>query len=128
MFDNRKFDVNGRGPEMLKLALELVLNQTGMQVRSWKKDLYKGLVLYWLEDMDDAQKFITPPSIDTLANMVWDWIRSDEQYDIKLEKDEVEFPSDAGSNTRGWRVYYDRENGGFYQVITIKPINLWHSK
>ena len=55
MMDNRQFNVNGEGQEMLLRALELVCIQEGTfeqpaKIRSWKVTPEYGMVLYWNED------------------------------------------------------------------------------
>ena len=53
MMDNRQFNVNGKGKDMLLRVLELACIQEGFEnnpakIRSWKVTPEHGMILYWI--------------------------------------------------------------------------------
>lgn len=106
--DNRQFNVKGRTKDQLYKTLDCLLtneyNQT--EVRGWTLNETKGLILYWFAEKAE-NKFLTPPSLETLTNTVWDWLQSEEAKIFKITESEDTDLAHDGSNSLGFRVYND---------------------
>jgi hypothetical protein len=72
--DNRIFNVNGRGVELLAKVLDLAMQQEGfknVKFTAFKKDPKRGIILYWhTEEEKDTIPFLTPPTSTELARMI----------------------------------------------------------
>lgn len=137
--DNRVFNVNGSGKAMLTEVLRLALWQHGGcrdSGRDRKADGYRmsnedGLVLLWhVQPSKGDQKFITPLGAEALAEMVHEWLKTDEARSIPHADWDVDCQHD-GDNSEGWRVYCDRwghVGGNSYAIVAIKHAYMWHGK
>ena len=129
--DNRIFNVNGKGSELLKntLALAFAQNGTHTKAKGWLFNKKKGLILIWV-DCEGASKFMAPLSALDVAPMVEQWLASEEAASMEFESWDADQDHD-GSNSMGWRVYC--EDWGHvadrYQAIcAIRPAYMWHGK
>ncbi len=134
--DNRVFNVKGRSKEQLLKTIECLLTtQHGSieQIKAWRFDPAKGLILYWHFDNQQPAKqaFVTPPSCATLTDIVWDWLQSDQATTFKItDGNDVDFPHD-GSNALGFRIYneaWGKVNGETYSFAAIIPAYCWYGK
>lgn len=134
--DNKLFDVNGRTPEQLENTLKLLLdNEYGetRKVEGWLFDKEKGFVLYWHTEKR-GHKFPVPIGYKALAQIVYEWLQSEEAGTVTLGEWEDDCDHD-GSNELGFRVYLDEWghiniNGSLdhYTLGAIKPVYCWYGK
>lgn len=130
--DNRIFNVNGSGKEMLEAALKLVFAQKWGKTTaaSWSICPNKGLILYWHDKVKHSSKFITPMSAEEVVSTVWAWLQSVDAKDITMEDWDADCDHD-GSNSLGWRVFVEdwgHVNNNHYTICAIKPAYMWHGK
>jgi len=83
MMDNRQFNVNGEGQEMLLRALELACIQQGSldqpaKIRSWEVSLDHGMVLYWT-DTDGNRLPGDGATAAEFLPMLWSWLNNSEE-------------------------------------------------
>lgn len=131
--NNRLFNVNGKGKEMLLATLKLAFEQKGFSnttAKSWIETEEHGLILCWCKD----DKFNPLPSELTAEQclpMVEQWLQGDFAKTVKLSKWCENIDHD-GDNSLGWQVYV--ENWGHvgkaksYAICGIKPAYMWHGK
>jgi len=132
--DNRVFNVNGRGVELLALTLQVAVQQRSQLPRGFRKDEQRGLVLYWYIDEDDQENSPTPflgqPSILELASLILQALDEDWAKKIPCEDWDADTDHD-GHNVLGWRAYCDDwghigdDSSAF---LAIKPAYLWIGK
>jgi hypothetical protein len=136
--DNRIFNINGRGKEMLLATLDLAFNQCGrkMAARAYIIDPKKGMVLLWHADKG-SQSFPVPLSANAATEMVWEWLQSNP--DIECKDWDEDFDHN-GHNTEGWRVFcenwghvslapsYSASDATRYAIVAIKPAYMWMGK
>lgn len=135
MMDNRIFNVNGRGLEMLHATLALAFWQEGWDERhataiGWKVDPKHGLVLLWHADSSNAKLFPVPLTADRVADMVFAWLSSDEAKNIPCEGWDANVDHD-GDNEPGWRVYVEdwgHIGNDHYAICAVKPAYNWLGK
>lgn len=139
--DNKIFNVNGRTKEQLRKALDLLLtdeweNRPRKKVPGWYVDPKKGLVLVWHLEKDGASTgFPAALSCNMLAEIMWEWLQSDEAKAIPHEGWDLDADHD-GSNEQGWRLYTEdwgcvTNANGFmdtYSIAAFKPAYLWYGK
>lgn len=130
--DNKIFNVNGKSKEMLQATLNLVFEQGRYKKAvNWSIHPDKGLILYWaISKKEKVNDFVTSVSADTVCSTVWEWLQSDEAWEINLTGWDVDQDHD-GSNSKGWRVYVEdwgHVNDDWSAICAIKPIYLWHGK
>lgn len=138
--DNRLFNVNGHGKEMLAATLHLARVQEGgcwdfdkpRKIDGYYVDPQKGLLLLWHVSSSNPkhQKFIAPMSPEAVTPMVLEWLKTDEALKIPLDRWERDADHD-GSNSMGWRVYcedWGHVGSDSYAFVAIKPVFLWHGK
>jgi hypothetical protein len=146
--DNKIFNVNGKTKNQLKLALKLLLSSEyndgeDQKVQGWYYRKDKGFIITWHceESNKDCKKFVdrlgkpNPPSTEELADILWDWLKTDEAKSTELGRWENDEDHD-GSNSIGWRLYTEQwgciENVhgtiDHYSIAAIKPVYLWYGK
>lgn len=130
--DNRLFNVNGGGDELLEKTLEFAFAQESEKCTcsGWAQTKETGLILCWAQHDKD----ITPNCGDLTATqcmpMVCAWLQSD------FAKTAIpgEWCGDTdhdGHNSLGWQVYCDdwgHVGDQRYAICGIKPAYLWHGK
>lgn len=129
--DNRLFNVNGSGDEMLKAALSLVFNQEGIGTtcKSWIQTKQHGLILLWIADKD-SNELPVPTDAETVFPLVSKWLEGDFAKEVILSNWCEDFDHD-GSNSKGWQVYcedWGHVAGNNYAICAIKPAYIWHGK
>lgn len=142
--DNRVFNVNGSGKEMLRAALKLAMVQNqgcyGFKdefkvtdkAEGWIFSPTKGLILlsYIPSSCKNANKFLTPMGLDSLTETVWEWLKSEEAQSIELDGWFADMDHD-GSNGPGWRVYcedWGQVEGLWGTIAAITPAYMWYGK
>lgn len=130
--DNRVFNVNGSGDEMLLKALELVFLQRSEKTTcsGWQQTKEDGLILCWTKN-DES---ITPIPSDLTATeclpFVLSWLKGEFAKSVQLSKWCDNLDHD-GHNSGGWQVYCDdwgRVGSQSYSICAIKPAYMWHGK
>lgn len=141
-WDNRIFNVNGRGVLMLRDALDLVCDNGyvesvgGKFVPAHKRKISASIVerdfgLVWLwTDCNGCTKYPVALTIQQAAEISIAWLDSDEAKAMEYEGWDANSDHD-GSNTRGWRVYCQDWGhvGEMWEAIcAVHPAYLWHGK
>ena len=132
-WDNKVFDVNGRGLEMLGTALRLAYLQHGeaTTAKAWRFLPEKGLVLlWWSEPNDGTNVFPCGMSADGVISMVWPWLQSEQAKSMKFEGWNANADHD-GHNSMGWRVStgdWGHVAGNTNAICAIRPAYLWHGR
>lgn len=128
--DNRIFNVNGTGRDMLEKALKLALIQSGNRgFASWIVDPKKGLLLCWT-DVEGANNFITNLSAAQVVDQVAVWLTTDEAKRIP-KGDMCDNADHDGDNEMGWQVYcesWGHVGGNRYAICAVRPAYLWYGK
>lgn len=131
--DNRIFNVNGSGSEMLLKALELVFKQEGDNTtcKGWQESKEGGLILcWWADGIDDITRLPAPCSATQCLSFVEQWLVGDFAKTVELSKWCGDQDHD-GHNSNGWQVYVDdwgHVGDQRYSICAIKPAYMWHGK
>lgn len=131
--DNRVFNVNGEGDDLLRSTLYFAFSQAGHRCEGWRIDVEKGFILYWHVEGDNplVAKFPFPIGSDSVFSLVKEYLARNETWkEAKLTSWDRNADHD-GSNSQGWRVY--TEDWGqiahdCYAFLAITPAYLWHGK
>jgi hypothetical protein len=132
-WDNKVFNVNGRGLEMLRTALKLAYAQHGdnTTAKAWRFVPTHGFVLlWWVSPGDGSNAFPCPMSADGVVSMVWEWLDGADAKAMTCEGWDADEDHD-GSNSRGWRVFtgdWGQVAGNTSTICAIRPSYLWHGK
>lgn len=129
MMDNRVFNINGEGPDMLKRVLALAFEQSGNSKCPAYETTDKGLVLLWCKT-DRSIPFPAPLDADQASLVVWSWLESDDAKSIKLSGWDIDYDHD-GDNEPGWRVFcedWGHVGSSHYSIVAITPAFMWHGK
>lgn len=128
--DNNVFNVNGRTEEQLLKTLELIFLQTGRRAEAWKQDKEYGLILFWVNDATDSERFPTPLDAKGVLPLVMSWLNGDFAKTVDCKGWDADTDHD-GHNTMGWRVFcedWGHVNGDWRAFCAIKPAYMWHGK
>lgn len=133
--DNRVFNINGTGSEMLARVLALAIEQEGCVnsgVKSFSRDPQKGLILHWVEvgDLGGEHSIMGKPGSQALAEMVLAELEEDWVQAVPLGRWDKNADHD-GHNKEGWHVYVeDWGHIGKYRcvVVAVKPAWMWYGK
>lgn len=132
MMDNRLFNVNGRGDDMLLKALELAFLQFSDKctVSAWEQSKQHGLILCWTNKVHN----VIPTPGDLTAKQVFPivkaWLSSDFAKTVELS-DWCDDHDHDGHNSTGWQVYcsdWGHVGNQHYSICAVKPAYLWHGK
>lgn len=130
--DNRIFNVNGKGIEMLQKAIELAFMQFTSSRKAkcsgWSFSKEKGLMLNW--SSTDGNSLPIDMNAEDCAQWAWKWLQSDESKTVVLS-DFCDNQEHDGHNTQGWQVYIEdwgKVGKNDYALCAIKPAYLWHGK
>ena len=136
MMDNRQFNVNGKGKDMLLRALELACIQEGQEdnparIQSWKVTPEDGLILYWMITEGNPLPGVAGVTAEEFLPILWAWL-SDPKERNKIKVDEWDAnPQHDGRNGEGWRVYcgdWGHVGGSSFAICAVKPVWLWYGK
>ncbi len=128
MFNNRIFNVNGRGEGALLKTLEAASMQSGhVLITSYTLNAGKGLVLHWNKAEGQALPYPLTCSemLPTILKFLEDPPEGMEYVDTDSNADH------DGHNSRGWRVYcgpWGSVGDLNYCIAAIRPVFLWHGK
>lgn len=133
--DNRIFNVNGDGQQLLEQALTLACAQeywkTPSTIKAWEMHPDHGLILCKWPRNDQANKLIAPLSGAEITPMVWAWLQTEEAKKIPCTGWDAEYTGD-GDTRLGWRVYVGDWGhvGSFHGgvVCAVKPAWMWYGK
>lgn len=130
--DNRIFNVNGSGAEMLQKAIELAFMQfktcRESPCASWGFSKQKGLILNW--SRSEGNPLPIDMDAEDCAKWAWKWLQSDEAKSVELSEFCGDYSHD-GHNTEGWQVYIEdwgRVGSNGCVLCAIKPAYMWHGK
>jgi hypothetical protein len=129
--DNRLFNVNGRGEEMLKDTLQLAFTQKGEHHRceAFSQTKESGLILLWYKGKGDSD-FPVPMDATQCSSMVMSWLKSEFAETVELS-DWCQDIDQDGHNSLGWQVYcegWGHVGDNRYAICGIKPAYLWYGK
>lgn len=130
--DNRIFNVNGRGTDMLQKALELAFIQNGRNTtcNAWKQTKENGLILLWSSSSKDAVPLPSPLSHEQCIPLIEGWLNGDFSKSVQLSEF-CEDHSHDGENRKGWQMYcenWGHVGGEHYAICAIKPAYMWYGK
>lgn len=129
--DNRIFNVNGSGSDMLLKALELVFLQEGDHARchAWVESKTHGLILLWT-DAEESNRLPAPLTASECLPLIERWLQSDFAKEVQLS-DFCQDDDHDGHNSEGWQVYceaWGHVGDNHYAICGIKPAFMWHGK
>lgn len=130
--DNKLFNVNGSGSEMLLKALELSFMQEGSRTTcsGWQQTEENGLILCWSNKPEGIHPFPADLSAKQCLGFVEEWLSSDFASKVKLGG-WCEDSDHDGHNTEGWQVYceeWGHVGNQRYSICAIRPAFMWHGK
>lgn len=130
--DNRQFNVNGEGDEMLLKTLELVFQQEGNNTKAvgWEITKTHGLILYWFKEKG-INLFPTGLDAKSVLAVVVGYLDSDESENIDYDNSWDSDYDHDGHNGKGWRVYCEdwghvNESDGAFCAIRLAY--MWYGK
>lgn len=131
--DNRIFNINGKGSELLLKALELAFfrgdSDKPTTCKSWRQCEENGLILLWWKS-DNANNFPAALSAIDCLPIVEQWLKSDFAKTVKPSKWCNDLDHD-GHNSVGWQVYvgdWGHVGPETAVICAIKPSYIWHGK
>ncbi len=133
MGDNRLFNVNGIGSEMLVKALELSFMQESDRTHmcsGWMQTEEHGLILCWSNSREDVNSFPSDLSAQECLPIVEQWLLGDFAKTVKLAR-WCEDNDHDGHNKLGWQVYcedWGHVNGRWETICAIRPAYIWYGK
>lgn len=130
--DNRIFNVNGKGADLLARTLQLAFAQNGNNTycRAWSFSNGHGLILHWHEDSPRITSMPAPLNATEVLPFVTAWLAGEMSKTVTLSKWENDQQHD-GHNSEGWRVYcedWGHVDGHSSAICAIKRVFLWHGK
>lgn len=128
--DNRIFNVNGKGEELLLKALELAFEQSKCKCKGWLATK-QGLVLAWYVDGKTTPLPTTAGmTAAEVLPLVLSWLKSDEAKAVETSGWDADMNHD-GHNSLGWRVFcedWGHVGGSSSAICAVKPAYMWHGK
>jgi hypothetical protein len=131
--NNRIFNVNGQGDDMLLKTLELAfMNAGGKVAKAWKHDPKYGIILCWYYDKNDigTNPLPAPMTPEQCLPFVLAYLKSDDAKTVECTGWDGVCDHD-GSDSSGWRVYcgdWGHIGNVSSTIVAIKPVVLWHGK
>lgn len=135
MFDNRVFNVNGEGDEMLLATLQLAFNLAGYEnkpatCQAWHFDPAHGIILFTCRE-DGSIELTAELTAEEILPLISKWLTTPKAaLSAGKDKWDIDFDHD-GHNKLGWRIYVDDwgKVGQFHNVIcAIRPVFIWYGK
>ena len=130
--DNKLFNVNGEGDEMLTKAIELAFLQCDERTTcdAWIQSKEHGLILMkWkTEGSNELPSSLTSKEV---MPIVLSWLKGEFAKDV-IKSEWCDYCDHDGSNGDGWQVYTDDwgcvgEAAGA-TICAIKPAIMWYGK
>jgi hypothetical protein len=131
--DNRIFNVNGKGDEMLLRTLQLVFEQEGNKTaKGWSFSKKHGLILHWYCDDGGAKVTPFPAELDAKAVLMFviAWLKGKKAETVERHGWDEDADHD-GHNGPGWRVFcedWGHVNECPSAICAVKPVFLWYGK
>ena len=123
----QKFSVNGSEKERLKQTLQLALGMSGSKVQAFNTNGH-SITFYWL-DKEGMNKLPKTDNIETIINIVWDHLTSDEAKESFASEPRENID---GSIEKGWEVFLpnwnDDDPNHFYAIFAVKLAWLYYAK
>jgi hypothetical protein len=116
----QQFRVNGEDKTMLTKALQLALDLSNSKIEGYRI-IDQAIYFYWHSDKENVNKLPKTNNIDTLVNIAWDHLSSEEAKTAHTKnspQDDID-----GSISRGWEIFipsYDELDDDFYVVVGIR--------
>ena len=128
--DNRVFNVNGIGSDMLLQAVKLAFAQSGnITCKAWSESKEKGLILHWYES-EKTNKLPAPMPAEDCVSFIKNWLNTDFSKQVELSEWCGDMDHD-GDNSLGWQIYCEGWGhvGNYASAIcAVKPAYMWHGK
>lgn len=128
--DNRLFNVNGSGVDLLLQTLKLAFMQSGhSHCKAWSSSHEHGLILHW-HSSDKVNKLPAPMTAEDCVSFVKNWLNTDFAKQVVPSKWCNDMDHD-GSNSLGWQVYcedWGHVGNHSSAICGIKPAYMWHGK
>lgn len=135
--DNRVFNVNGRGHQLLSDCITLALDQGGYtKLDGYRIEATHGLILYGHIPegrKKEATRFLAPHTPSQVAPIVIDWLTAQFLSGMKFSV-ACNWDGDCdhdGSNSKGWRCYvgdWGHVADDWGVVCAVIPAYMWHGK
>lgn len=128
-YDNRIFNVNGRGDEQLLAALNLAFSQEGSSAKAWKSSKRHGLILLW-HNGTDGTPFPSAMTAEECLPFIKAWLKSEDAKGVEMIGWDANADHD-GDNGMGWRVYcedWGHVDNSSSAICAVKPAMLWYGK
>ena len=142
-YDNKIFDINGHGTDMLINALWLAFKQGEYTCVGYSQSTQYGLILYWKKPNTKLLEHVflpktalisfcaLDPALDAIqcTSIVTAWLEVGTFADIvKLNKWEIKADIN-GTTSLGWRIYKDdwgNVGNETSAICAVKKVWLWH--
>lgn len=132
--DNRLLNVNGRTKTQLLLALQFAFKDgwdKDQKAVGWSVSDEHGLLLHYIHsNTENYTKFLSPHSPVQCANLIWEWVHSEESNNVKLSEwcDKIDMD---GSLVKGWQLYlgdWGKVGKQDFILCAAKPAYCWLGK
>jgi len=128
--DNRVFNVNGKGLEMLARVMALAFDQNGTAgAVAYRIDPKFGIIWEWSVS-NGSQLVPAELTAAEAASITIRWLSSPDAWKIELS-DWDEDEDHDGSNEKGWRVFvgdWGHVGDSRYVLCAVTPAYLWMGK
>lgn len=124
----KQFKVVAEGNEILEKTIQLLFLQSGgyLTARSWKFVPGTGLVYYWHENVTDASPFPVALDASGVYTIIKQWLAHPDSSSC-VQKNS--YRNGDGSYSIGWEITnHLPERQEFYQLLVVKPVELYHGK
>lgn len=128
---HNEFKVSGDDDTLLQKTIELVFLQhnpysNSATAKSWSVEKGVGMVFYWGDNLTGANNLPVALKSDGVYSIVKQWLDSDEAKKMVRKH---EYQGGDGSYGTGWEVTnYHYGNNASYQILIVRPIELYYSK
>lgn len=127
----QKLSINGENKEELQKAFEFAFALDGSKNLPQYYSTEEGKFIFYTYDPKNDKVYKTPPnaSIDTLVNIVWDFLKSPESRNFFTEKqDDID-----GSTYLGWQIFIPRyadviPGASWYSLLGVKHDWIYYHK
>lgn len=130
--DNRVFNINGHGNELLEKVLELAFHgdYSTFQCESWRQTKEHGLILYRSARDSDYNHLPAPLKAKECLPMVAAWLECSFAKTVVSDHACRKIDFD-GSLKSGWQVYLEANgtiDNNYSAICAIRPAFLWYGK
>lgn len=134
--DNKLLNVNGKGEDLLAMALKFAFNQDGYRestCSSWEQSKTHGLILYaYHSDSSDRpiNDFPSKLTADQCLPIIQSWLSGEFAETVELSPWCDDCDHD-GHNGKGWQVYLEdwgHVDNQWGVICAVKPAFMWYGK